>query len=106
VRPLRRDVLHERAAQGDVEDLDATADRERGQRASAGRLDERDLERVAPVVGVAQLGVRRTPVATGAHVLAAGEDETSHAVQRRVGVGRVEDRSTNGSSAAPRRAVV
>ena len=36
--------------------------------------------------------MRRAAVAAGAHVLAAGEDETRHVVEGRVGVGGVENR--------------
>ena len=92
LRPLRGDVLHERAAEGDVEDLDAAADRERGQRTSAGRLRRaRSRTRRGRRARLAELRVRRAAVARGIHVLAAGEDEARHAVEGRVGVGRVED---------------
>ena len=44
---LRRDVLHERAAAGDVQHLHAAADREDRQVARARRAHQRDLELVA-----------------------------------------------------------
>ena len=63
---LRRDVLHQRAAAGDVEHLHAAADREDRQVAGARRRDQRDLELVAPGLGLFDRGdapPRRTATA-------------------------------------------
>ena len=86
---LARQVLIQRAAEGDVQDLDAAADGQDREPASLGARDEGQLDRVARPIGLAQLGVRRRPVAAGLHILAPREDETVHPVERgarRVGV--------------------
>ena len=59
----RRDVLHQRAARGDVEHLDAAADREERHVARERGLRQRDLERIAR-------GVRAGPSGAPVHRIA------------------------------------
>ena len=84
-RPLRRDVLHERAAERDVHDLRAAADRERGDASLVGRAGQRELVAVAPAMRRARFGVRGLPKMRRVDVLAAGEHESRDVGQRRDG---------------------
>src|SRR3989442_5631455 len=73
--PLARQVLVQRAAERDVEDLDAAADREDRQPALARARDQGELDRVALGIDLAELGVRGGAVARGIDVLAARQHE-------------------------------
>ncbi len=79
---LRRDVLHQRAAAGDVQDLHAAADRENRQVAPARRGNQRDLELVPSRLRLLDRGMRRFAVSRRRHVGAAGQQETADAGER------------------------
>ena len=79
---LRRDVLHERAAAGDVQHLHAAADGENRQIARAGGRDEGDLELVARRIDVLDPLMRRLAVSRGLDVAAAGQQQAVDARQR------------------------
>jgi hypothetical protein len=72
---LRRDVLHQRAAAGDVEHLDAAADGEHRQPPRARGGDQGNLELIAFALGFDDGLMRRLAVPRRRHVVAAGEDE-------------------------------
>ena len=72
---LARQVLIERPAQRDVQDLDAAADREDRLGLGPGLADQRELDRVARRVHLAEGGVRRRPVAGRRDVLAPGQHQ-------------------------------
>ena len=78
---LRSDVLHQRAAERDVENLDAPTDCENGSAACAGLLDERGLGRIAGGIHRAYFFVAFLAVARGIDVLAAGQDETGDGIE-------------------------
>ena len=84
VRTLAGDVLDERAAEGDVEQLDPAADREHRAPVRARGIEQRDLGLVALDADVGDGRVARGAVAGGVHILAAGEEQ---------GVRRVDDAS-------------
>ena len=108
-----REMLDEIAAEGDVEDLRAAADREHGEVARERRVQQRQLGAVALGRRPPRLGVRLLAVELGVEVGAAREDEpverarasrrsrraggTSRAGRRR---GRRRGRSRTGTSAA------
>jgi hypothetical protein len=91
IRPLTRDVLYERAAQGDVGDLDAAADRQGGKAPFARRPHQRQFEGVALGVDFAQCGVGSSIEVPGIDVFTAGEHEPLHAFQHRVRIAGIED---------------
>ena len=78
-RHRRRDVLHERAAGGDVEDLRAAADRQERQVRVHRAAREIDLELVAPGLGVVDLGMPRLAVEDRIDVAAAREQRRRRA---------------------------
>ena len=75
VGPLAGDVLHEGAAERDVEDLDAAADREQRHVVGHGATGEAELEVVAGRRDVVDGRVPRLAEALGLDVTAAGEHE-------------------------------
>ena len=92
---LGRDVLHQRAAAGHVQDLNATADGEDRQVTLSGFGDERDLEGVARRIDFGDGRLRRLAVALGRHVFAAAQQQAVDAGQ---GVDDVMDGSSNRTS--------
>src|SRR5207302_11457851 len=66
--PLATQILVERAAKGDVENLNSTADRENGHAARARDRDERHLRRIAYGIDSTEAGMRRRPVTIGSDV--------------------------------------
>ena len=88
---LRGDVLHQRAAARDVQDLDAAADREDRQVAAARLADERELELVARRIDVHHRRMSRLAVAGRRDVLAAGEQQAVDCVDRLVHGHRMVD---------------
>ena len=81
-RDLGWDVLDERPAAGDVQDLNPAADREEGQVPIAGRLHEAKLELVAARLRFDDRGMRRLAVPLGRHVVAARQHEPVDARER------------------------
>ena len=79
---LDRDVLDERAAEGDVEDLDAAAHAEDGQPAVERALGELELEGVAERLGRRQVLGRLLAVARGIDVAASAEEDPVAGIQR------------------------
>jgi len=93
-RSLHREVLQEGAAAGDVQHLQAAADRQHGQVARLGRAHERDLEEVEVRFGRAERGVGGGPVDRRVQVRAARQAQAAERVQQRldaVGVQRGDD---------------
>ena len=74
-RPLARKVPIQRAAERDVEDLDAATNAQHRQPALARRGDEGDLERVPRVVRILELRVRPGAVARRLDIPAAREHQ-------------------------------
>ena len=81
-RHLRRDVLHERAATDDVQDLDAAADREDRKIAAARFGNQRRLELVTLFVDIDHRLVGRLAVPARRDVLAAGQQQPADAFER------------------------
>lgn len=81
---LTRDVLHQGAAERDVEDLETATDRKRWACACAGGFDQRHLRGVTFGIRLFDGRIARGVVALGVDVFTAGEHET---------VARVDDRS-------------
>ena len=79
---LHGDVLDERAAERDVEDLDPAAHAEDGQAAVERALGELELEGVAERLGRREVLGRLLPVARGVDVAAAAEEDPVAGVQR------------------------
>ena len=75
---LRRNVLRERSAGGDVDDLQSAAHREQRRVACEGKLRKRKLERIARRVRFVRLRMPRVAVVGGVDVAAAGKE---HAVE-------------------------
>src|SRR5437762_3478447 len=73
--PLAVQILIQRTAERDVEDLNAAADRENRQAARARRGDERELGGVTHGIDIAQAGMRRRPVAVRRDVFATREHQ-------------------------------
>ena len=71
----RRDVLHERAAGGDVQHLGAAADREQRQVGRHRPARQIDLELVAPRLGIFDRRVPLLAVEHGVDVAAAGQEQ-------------------------------
>src|SRR5207302_1046619 len=89
---LAREVLIQRPAQRDVQDLDAATDGEDREPASLRAGDERQLDGIAAGVGLAELGVRDRTIAGRLDVLPTGEHQPLDPVERGArGVG-LEDR--------------
>src|SRR2546429_1832542 len=78
---LAREVLVQRSAQGDVQDLDAATDGEDRKPAPLRAGDERQLDGITGGIGFAELGVRRRAVAGRLDVLASGEHQPLDAVE-------------------------
>ena len=100
-------VLHERAAERDVQHLDAAAHAERRLIAFDERAAQRDLGVVAPRVERAGLGCGRGAVARRLDVAAAGDDHRVDGVERGVELGAVvgvDDRQDTGIAPARRTA--
>src|SRR2546425_12575812 len=76
--PFTVQILVERAAEGDVENLNPTADRENRQPARARGRDERQLCGVAHGIDLAEAGMRRRSVTSGGDVLTTGEHESAY----------------------------
>src|SRR3989441_8977062 len=76
--PFTVQILVERAAEGDVENLNPTADRENRQPARARGRDERQLCGVAHGIDLAEAGMRRRSVTSGGDVLTTGEHESTY----------------------------
>src|SRR2546423_14044641 len=74
-------VLDDVAAPGDVEHLEATADREHRQLACERGLEQRELAAVALGVRARRLRMRLRAVLVGLQVVAAGEDEAVEHVE-------------------------
>ena len=72
---LAGQVLVERAAQGDVEDLDAAADAEEGLAVGERLAGEEDFDAVALRVNGVGGGVALGAVGAGVHIAAAGKDD-------------------------------
>ena len=87
-----REVLHQCAAPGDVDDLGATANTEDGDATLDGCPDQGDLEGVTSRVDL--IGVRRAGggVDGGVDVTAAAQHQTVEVVEGLVGGRRIEDR--------------
>ena len=79
-------VLDERAAKGDVEDLHAAADAEHRHVELGGAPDEGELEGVALAAPALGLGVGLGAVGGRVHIDAAGDDQAVEAVQKLVGI--------------------
>src|SRR3989441_11499768 len=75
-RPLARQVLVERPAERDVEDLDAPANRQDREPAGAGLRDQGELHRVPGDVDLTQLRLRAGAVACRGPGFAAGGHDT------------------------------
>ena len=80
------DVLDQRAAAGDVQDLYAPADGEDRQAFGACAFDERHFEPIAIEVDVDDRGMGRLAVAGGRHVLAPGQEQPVDRGERRADV--------------------
>ena len=92
-------VLDDVAAAGDVEHLEATADREHRQLARERGLEQRELAAVALGVRARRLRMRLRAVLVGLQVVAAGEDQPVERVEHLVDpvlVGRHEHRPPAG----------
>src|SRR5207344_3393634 len=72
-RLLRRDVLYERAAECDVDDLCAATDRERWDASLVGFAGQCELVAVAPVMRRARFGVRGLSKTFRVEVFTTGE---------------------------------
>ena len=83
-----RQVLHERAAAGDVDQLHATTDAEHRQLSLDRSACQCHLEGVALRHGPARLGMRLPAVAARIDVGAAGEDQAVDQLEHLVGVAR------------------
>ena len=75
-RALRRDVLIQRAAQVDIEELAPAADREQRDSARRGGVQRSKLDFVPRRVHRTQLRKRRLPIQGRCDVIAPGENET------------------------------
>ena len=80
---LRGDVLRERAARSDVDDLESAADGEQRRVVRQRELRERELERVARGVRLVRFRMPRVAIVRGIDVAAAGEEDAVEAVERR-----------------------
>ena len=80
-RALTLEVLIQRTAERNVEDLDAAADRENWQATLSRGLYERDLRRVAVSVDLTQARVRGRSVSLRSDVLTAGENQSADALE-------------------------
>ena len=83
--PLATQILVERAAKGDVENLNSTADRENGHAARARDRDERHLRCIAYGIDSTEAGMRRRSVTIGSDVFTACEHESAHCRERGAG---------------------
>src|SRR5687768_11075244 len=70
---LRRDVLHERAARGDVDHLQPATDRQQRRALRQRELGERQLERVAGRVWFVRVRMARVAIVRGIDVAASGK---------------------------------
>jgi hypothetical protein len=70
-------VLIQRSAERDIEDLDSATDREHRQASITRGLEQREFGCVARRVDFAELRMRRRAVTFGIDVLAPGEQETA-----------------------------
>lgn len=98
-RPLAWQVLHERATEGDIDHLDAATDRERWHASRLRSEHQRELEGIALGVHVAQAWMRDGAIPVGVHILATGEQQAVHAIEHRVGGGRIDERKDVGTQA-------
>jgi hypothetical protein len=87
---LARQVLVQRAAHGDVDQLDTATDREYRQSPFAGGAIQGNLDGVASLVGFLELGVWRFPVARGMDVLAARQYQTPRGLEGLPDTRRIE----------------
>src|SRR5262249_12376208 len=81
---LRWNVLHERAATRDVQDLDSTADREDGEPARTGGSDQGHLELVAPWLGLDESRVGGLSISGRLHIVAPRKKQPVQPVQSRI----------------------
>ena len=96
------DVLVQRPAQGDVEDLDAAADAQRRQPPVDGRPDERDLEPVADRADVAGLRMGLLAVEHRVDVSPADQQQAVETTQARRCLGFVERDGRHDDRIGPR----
>ena len=95
------EVLVERAAAGDIENLDASADGERWQRLSFHGLEYHHLESVPLVAGRPRRPMAAGSVELGSDVGAPGEDDGVEPVEQLLGLFNAQalNRNENGEAA-------
>ena len=74
-RPLARQILIQRPAERDVQNLRPAANRKQRELARAGGFDQREFGRVARRIDFAEFRMRRGAVARGIDVLTAGDQQ-------------------------------
>ena len=78
---LGGNILDQRSTEGDVQDLNAAADREHGSAARLRFLDERGFSRIARDVDSAYFFVTLLSIARGIDVFTAGKDESGDGIE-------------------------
>ena len=76
-----REILPERAAEADVEELAAAADAEEGQPAPNRLVGKGELPGVAPEIDLAELRMVRFTITRRSDILSAAEEDHVNAVQ-------------------------
>src|SRR5262245_37240009 len=85
---LRRDVLNQGSAAGDIQELDATTDTEKRQVAFSRFLNQRDLEGIPLGIDVYDGRMTRFAEKGGINVFTTGQQQTVNAGERVPGIGR------------------
>src|SRR5262249_52317450 len=83
---LRRDVLNQRSAAGDIQELNATTDREKREVAFSRLVDQRDLEGIPLRIDIYDRGMTRFAEKGGIDVFTAGQQQTVNASERVRGI--------------------
>jgi len=89
---LRRKILNERASESDVHDLNASADRERGQVSLARRGQQGELGDITRAIHSAERRVRCVAVERWIHVFTATQHESRNRIENANGSVRVGER--------------